>query len=60
MPVYMYACGCVTTGSTGGLTDFSNFLEGKVACTAAAGDCSSETGEHMESINPWRYYLPTL
>jgi len=50
----------LTAGSVGWLTDFSHFLGGKVACTAASGDCSGETEEHMKSINSWCYYLPTL
>lgn len=63
--VYLNVCVCVwvldlTAGSAGWLTDFSHFLEGKVACTVASGDCSSETEEHMKSINPCCYYLPSL
>ena len=41
-----------TAGSAKWLTDFSHFLEGKVACVVASGDCSSETEDHMKSINP--------
>lgn len=62
--VYMHACACfymylgLAAGGSGRLTDFSHFLEGKVACTVASGDCSSETDEQMKSINPCCYYLP--
>lgn len=64
--VYLYTFLCaymyldLTAGGIGWLTDFSHFLEGKVACTVASGDCSSETEEHMKSINPCCYYLSTL
>lgn len=62
----VFVCVCVhtyldlTAGSAGWLTDFSHFLRGKVACTVAPGDYSSETEEHRKSINSWCYYLPTL
>lgn len=64
--IQMWLCVCVhtyldlTAGSAGWLTDFSHFLRGKVACTVAPGDYSSETEEHRKSINSWCYYLPTL
>lgn len=50
----------LTAGSAVWLTDFSHFLRGKVACTVASGDYSSETEEHRKSINSWCYYLPAL
>lgn len=64
--VCVWVCMCVcmylniTAGRNGWLADFFNFLEGKVACTVASGDCSSETEEHIKSINPCCYYLSTL
>lgn len=53
-------CLNLATGIISWFAEFSHFLEGKVPCTVASADCSSETEEHMESLNPRCCYLPTL